>query len=644
MSNDTSSPVPVRFALIGWLAFPLLCMGQAFDTTPPTLAGLSFAPSAVNVTSRPQTVTVTLHVADDLSGVLSSDAFVGVTFRSPSGKQSQLAGGSSLPGSTPLNASFQAVITIPEFSESGNWTVANVFLSDAVGNTVTLNTTDLALMFFPTALAVTSIPDTTPPTLTSLSIVPSSINVSSGQQAVAVSLGLADTQSGVTLSCANSCPYYTAVFTGPSGDQFLGESKYEFGLASGTNNSGVWSATVTFPRYAEAGIWTLTSLAYQDNAGNQVYLNSAQQIRSLGFPVSVNVSSTPSDNVAPVLTSFGISPLVVNTSAGPQTITVTLGLTDSLSGVDFTAGYMSPNINPTLIVFTSPSGQQSASLFPPFTSNAGTLLNGQWQNTFVVPQYSEGGTWTLQSFLVQDTALNQLTLSAGQLQAQGFPASFIVYAPSLQPEGTVGSSGGMVNDSVFGTRASLTFPAGELSVSTTVSIDVLSTALHVPTPVGFSANPATFFTNIQLNPEPNFPLPPPGLTLTLPLINPLSAGTVLSLYRIDPATGVPVPAQNTSGANIQGFVDPTGLSATFTGISRLSTAVAYHPLPGTVLGDVNEDGKVNCEDMAIVQADFGEKIGQPGYNPRADVNQDGVVNILDLAIVARQLQPGLTCP
>jgi hypothetical protein len=59
---------------------------------------------------------------------------------------------------------------------------------------------------------------------------------------------------------------------------------------------------------------------------------------------------------------------------------------------------------------------------------------------------------------------------------------------------------------------------------------------------------------------------------------------------------------------------------------------------------VNLDGKVNCADMAIVKADFGKKIGQPGYNAHADVNQDGVINILDLAIVSRQLQPGLTCP
>ena len=326
---------------------------------------------------------------------------------------------------------------------------------------------------------------------------------------------------------------------------------------------------------------------------------------------------------------------------------MTLGLTDNLSGVDFTAGFTSPNFNQSNAYFASPSSQQTAlTLYPynsPVTLNAGTLLNGQWQSSFVLPQFSEGGTWTLQFLQVQDTALNELRLSTSQLQTQGFPTNFIVYKPSLDPDGTVGPSGATVTDTVFGTRASLTFPAGEVAGSTTVAIDVLSSPLSVPTPSGFKTNAATFFTNIQLEPEPNFPLPPPGLTLTLPLVAPLSAGMVLDLYRIDPGSGLPIPAQNVAGTNIQGTVDPTGLSATFRGISRLSTAVAYIPLPGTVLGDVNGDGKVNCADVAIVKADFGKKTGQPGYDSRADLNQDGAINILDLTIIARQLPLGMTC-
>jgi hypothetical protein len=676
------------FALLGCLAFPILSMGQAFDTTPPTLLNFSFTPSKVDVTAGPETVTLNLHVTDNLSGLFGQDSFVNVGFTSPSGNQNQQANLSVtvLPGSTSLNVNYQATITIPQYSESGNWT-ASVTMSDADGNVVTLSASELASMFFPSVLMVTSVPDTTPPTLTGLSITPSSINVSNGPQSVTFSLSLTDSQSGVAFPCQPFCSD-TLQFIGPTGDQILQEYPYNVHLKSGTIKAGVWEVTVTFPQYAAPGNWNF-ELAVSDSVGNFAFLGPLQ-LQNLGLPTTVQVSSTPSDSTPPVLTGLSITPLVINTSTGPQTITIGLGLTDNLSGVDFTAGSLaltpdsgfgasfftvnfellqgavasayfeefgsnglpltSPNFNTSVIVFTSPSGQQTQVVNPyhdTFTKESGTPQNGQWQVTTTLPQYSEGGTWALQYLTVQDGALNGLFLDQAKLQALNFPSSFVVYQPSLTPDGTVtptSSGPTTIDDTVFGSRASLTFPAGEVSVPTTVSIDVLNTALNVPTPVGFSANPATFFTNIQLNPEPNFPLPAPGLTLVLPLANPMSAGTVLSLYRIDPATGLPTAAQNLSGANIQGFVDATGLSATFMGISRLSTAVAYLPLPGTVLGDVNEDGKVNCADMAIVKADFGQKKGQPGYNTRADLNQDGVINILDLAIVARQLPPGLTCP
>src|SRR2546427_13228715 len=56
------------------------------DTTPPTLASFSFAPSDINTTAAPQTVTVTMHLTDDLSGV---QLVASVSFLSPSRTRSQ---------------------------------------------------------------------------------------------------------------------------------------------------------------------------------------------------------------------------------------------------------------------------------------------------------------------------------------------------------------------------------------------------------------------------------------------------------------------------------------------------------------------------------------------------------------------------
>ena len=58
---------------------------------------------------------------------------------------------------------------------------------------------------------------------------------------------------------------------------------------------------------------------------------------------------------------------------------------------------------------------------------------------------------------------------------------------------------------------------------------------------------------------------------------------------------------------------------------------------------MNGDGTVNCDDIAIVKASMGKRVGEPGFDPRADVNGDGVVNIRDLSAVAQRLLTGTKC-
>ncbi len=60
-------------------------------------------------------------------------------------------------------------------------------------------------------------------------------------------------------------------------------------------------------------------------------------------------------------------------------------------------------------------------------------------------------------------------------------------------------------------------------------------------------------------------------------------------------------------------------------------------------GDLNGDGVVNCDDLAIVKASFGKRSGQAGFDSRADTNHDGVVNIVDLTTVAHAAPAGTVC-
>jgi probable HAF family extracellular repeat protein len=60
--------------------------------------------------------------------------------------------------------------------------------------------------------------------------------------------------------------------------------------------------------------------------------------------------------------------------------------------------------------------------------------------------------------------------------------------------------------------------------------------------------------------------------------------------------------------------------------------------------DLNGDGVVDCQDLAIVRSSFGARVGGPNWNPIADTNDDGVIDIRDLAYVSQHLPAGTRCP
>ena len=59
------------------------------------------------------------------------------------------------------------------------------------------------------------------------------------------------------------------------------------------------------------------------------------------------VNAQVEDTAAPALTEFDFNPKTIDVSAGPQTVTVTVRITDDLSGFEFGN-----------FIFLSPSGQQ----------------------------------------------------------------------------------------------------------------------------------------------------------------------------------------------------------------------------------------------------------------------------------------------
>jgi hypothetical protein len=114
-------------------------------------------------------------------------------------------------------------------------------------------------------------------------------------------------------------------------------------------------------------------------------------------------------------------------------------------------------------------------------------------------------------------------------------------------------------------------------------------------------------------------------------------GTGLSNITISPFS--------TNGTPQQGIVTNQSVSSGSIQTYQLKYDPSGTDLPKLELlsGDRNGDGIVNCADLAIVNASFGKKSGQNGFDPRADVNGDGVVNIFDLSAVAKQIPAGMIC-
>ena len=224
---------------------------------------------------------------------------------------------------------------------------------------------------------------------------------------------------------------------------------------------------------------------------------------------------------------------------------------------------------------------------------AGTVIDGTWQASIFFPQFSEAGTWQPTVSGVTDHVRNRLFMSPTDLEAGLFPTNLVVVRPSLGSDDIVGAIGGTVSDETFGDRAQITFPPGAVGGTTFVAIDVLPDPLAVPTPMGY-LGPGTFFVNINLIPEPNYPFPAPGVTVTLPLTDFLNPGTSIPLFSVDATTGLLVPVPDvTTGLQVVGTVNADGLSVTFAGVSHLSILVGLIPDVIQVSIDIKPDSDPN---------------------------------------------------
>jgi hypothetical protein len=254
------------------------------------------------------------------------------------------------------------------------------------------------------------ISDTTPPRLVNVTIVPNSVNVTTAPQNVTVTARVTDDLSGVSYGCLR----FVSPSTGQSTDRAC------FNRTSGTVLDGMYQATATVPRSSEAGTWKLDYLELYDNAGNSTFPRTADLLR-LGLPTDLAVLSTTADTQVPEILTITFAPAAIDVSNGPQSITMTIALTDNLSGIDFS------RFLEWRVILRSPSGRQEQYIAGrDFQLVSGTALNGVWRATHIFPQHAEAGVWSVSDLWLSDLADNERYLRAADLAAAGLTTTLTV--------------------------------------------------------------------------------------------------------------------------------------------------------------------------------------------------------------------------
>jgi anti-sigma28 factor (negative regulator of flagellin synthesis) len=507
------------------------------DEAPPSLVGLSISPSSVNVMSESKSVNVGAHITDDKSGVASAS----ITFESPNGKQTTARAAFTKVSGTEIDGMWEATVTFEQFIQSGTWKVKSVHLEDNVGNKADLGAVLLEGKGLPTTVQVESNEDTAPPALATLSFAPTPVNVESTNQTMTVTAEITDNLSGFASG--------SVVFESPSGKVITNVAS--FLKVSGTATKGIYEAKVAFKRFIQKGTWKVSNVNLVDKVGNEVNL-SASQLEGKALPATVNVESIE-DTEPPALAGLTITPRTIDTATSNEDVIVIAHITDNLSG--FNKGF---------ITFESENGKHQTGQSNLNVKLSGTETDGSWEGVAVFKQTLESGTWKVSSMVLTDNAGNEISYSAAQLEAKGFPATVVdeTSAPptvrKLSPKKGLAGGGTKVTVGFSVTnpdKLTATSPEG-----TTGVVD-----LTVTTPNGTSA----------ITTHDHFKYAAPTVTEVTPNHGPKAGGTEVTIT----GTGF---ALGSSGTTFK----VGGVMASHVNCVSRSSCTAKTP-PGSKLGGVN---------------------------------------------------------
>ncbi|MEW6040099.1 MAG: hypothetical protein AB1633_01080, partial [Elusimicrobiota bacterium] len=374
--NGTGKVAMSRFSFL-ILCIILSCVSYVFsaDLTAPTLISAKIEPLTLNAGNP---ITVTIEAADGLngSGVKEVTAFL----NSPSNIQVI----KNINLNNLFKNTYSSTVYIPEYCESGKWTLSMIILWDNVQNKeMYFYNVDYA-----TATATftlnTANPDLIPPSFSGIDISP--FTVEDGSTITIKVKNVTDNLSGIK-SVICSIRSSTLIEQGKS------NISLDYDPAT-----GAYSTEVFIPNYVKSGYWEVNSVKLQDKA-----LNTKTYYYGSNYTDGYFIVNSVEDTLAPEISNVNISPERVDFGGSKA---LTLKITDNKSEI-----YISE------ANFISPSGKQNKIV--PLTYNAGT---GMYQSVFFVEPFYESGIWTVSYIRVGDKPGNERFYYHGR----EYYASFIV--------------------------------------------------------------------------------------------------------------------------------------------------------------------------------------------------------------------------
>jgi hypothetical protein len=265
------------------------------DIAPPVMSSLSLSTTSIDTFSSDQTITVTANIVDDLvgnagSGYNSSRSRIG--FKSPGGTQFVSASldpvGAMLISGDTLDGIYTYDMILPRYSEQGVWTIDYILLVDQAGNTSSLTLQQAIDLNLNVSFEQTGAGDIDPPTITELSVSPSSVNTFVSSQTVTVTARILDNSSGNAGAGYNSSRSRIGFKSPVGSNQFVSASLDPVGamLISGDTLDGIYTYDMTIPMSSATGTWTIDYILLVDQAGNSSNLNREQAETLLGVDVS----------------------------------------------------------------------------------------------------------------------------------------------------------------------------------------------------------------------------------------------------------------------------------------------------------------------------------------------------------------------